>query len=130
MARDNMAKDTLDWLLEPSDIGVRYLALRDLLKNNSKELLEVKKAAHRDGPIAAVLAKMQPEGYWEVKKGHGMGEKLPGRVMATCWAALQLEVYYRYLPTFDINKMDRHVGHAKEDLEQAGVGDGIIIEIN
>ncbi len=35
------------------------------------------------------------EGYWEVAKGNGLGTSLEGRIMATCWSTLQLEVYYR-----------------------------------
>ena len=70
----------------------------------------------------------QPEGFWEVKKGHGQGANLNGRIMSTCWSALQLEVYYRYLPTFDIKKMDKHNvavdnGNA---LEDASDGDLVI----
>ena len=55
-----------------------------------------------------LLRAQQPEGYWEVKTGFGLGADLPGRILATCWSALQLEVYYRYLPSFDIGKMDQH----------------------
>lgn len=58
-------QNTLDWLLEPSDIGVRYLALRDLVICAEKELEEARKKAHAEGPIAAVLEKMNPDGYWE-----------------------------------------------------------------
>ena len=40
-----------------------------------------------------------------------------GRVLETTLSVLQLEVYYRYLPTFDIMKMDRHnlVGDREAD---------------
>ena len=71
----------------------------------------------------------QPEGYWEVAKGHGLGANLNGRIMATCWSALQLEVYYRYLPTFDIGKMDKHVVTTEgNSLEDASDG-GLVIDI-
>jgi hypothetical protein len=56
--------DTLNWLLEPADIGVRYLALRDLVKADAGELADAKKAAHTKGPIAQVLSKMDKEGFW------------------------------------------------------------------
>ncbi|OGN94520.1 MAG: hypothetical protein A2Y89_07550 [Chloroflexi bacterium RBG_13_51_18] len=36
--------NTLDWLLEPGDIGVKYLAMRDLVKASAKELMPVKQA--------------------------------------------------------------------------------------
>ncbi len=55
----------LDWLLEPEDIGVKYLAMRDLLKAGEKEILAVKKLAHTEGPIAQILLKMKDNGYWE-----------------------------------------------------------------
>lgn len=38
-------------------------------------------------------------GYWENKDAHGAGE-----VMSTCLCALQLMVYYRYLPTTQAEK--------------------------
>ncbi|NQZ68302.1 MAG: hypothetical protein HRT89_09535 [Lentisphaeria bacterium] len=45
-----------------------------------------------------VLIKAQdPKGYWETSGGHGMGPTTKGRILSTCWVALQLEVYYRYL---------------------------------
>jgi hypothetical protein len=76
---------SLEWLLEPGDIGVKYLAGRDLLKPTPGELLEVKKLAHTAGPIAVVLDKMQPEGYWE-KPGHGYSPKYTG----TVWSVILL----------------------------------------
>jgi hypothetical protein len=69
----------LDWLLESENPGVRYLALRDLVKASAVELLPVKKAAHKEGPIAEVMAKMQPEGYW-VQPGAGYYPKYTGTV--------------------------------------------------
>jgi len=68
-----------------------------------------------------LLRAQQPEGYWEVKTGHGLGQDLPGRILATCWCCLQLEVYYRYLPSFDIGKMDQHkVSEVAADINEAG----------
>jgi hypothetical protein len=66
----------LDWLLDPTSPGVRYLALRDLvgLPADDPELVEASCAAHQDGPIAAVLANMQPEGYW-ARPGPGYNPK-------------------------------------------------------
>jgi hypothetical protein len=53
-----------------------------------------------------VLVKNQhPEGYWETAESHQMwGPSLSGRVLSTTFCCLQLEVYYRYLPTFKIQK--------------------------
>ena len=60
--------NALDWLLEPDNPGVRYLALRDLvgLPADNSELLKAQKAAHTDGPIAIILENMHPDGYWAV----------------------------------------------------------------
>jgi hypothetical protein len=77
--------DALDWLLEPQDTGVRYLALRDLVESGSKELPEAKKKAHREGPIAAILDAMKPEGYW-VQPGAGYSPKYTG----TVWSLILL----------------------------------------
>jgi len=67
---------TLDWLLDPASPGVRYLALRDLvgLPADDPKLAAARKEAHTKGPIADILAKMQPEGYW-VRPGHGYNPK-------------------------------------------------------
>jgi hypothetical protein len=58
--------DPLPWLLEEQDPGPRYLTLRDLvgLPADDPELLAARKAAHAQGPIAVILDKMHPEGYW------------------------------------------------------------------
>jgi len=78
-------KKVLDWLLEPDDIGVKYLAMRDLVAAGGKEFAAVKKSAHTAGPIAAVLAKMHPEGYWE-QPGAGYYPKYTG----TVWSIILL----------------------------------------
>lgn len=56
--------DSLAWLLESYSPGVRYLALRDLVRCGESELGKERRAAHRSGPIAAVLSKMDEDGYW------------------------------------------------------------------
>jgi hypothetical protein len=75
----------MEWLLEPSDIGVKYLAMRDLIESGSKELMAAKKNAHAEGPIAHVLAKMNQEGYWQ-KPGAGYYPKYTG----TVWSIILL----------------------------------------
>ena len=67
--------------------GVRYLALRDLagLPAGDPELQAARRAAHTDGPIAAVLAAMDPEGYW-VEPGPGYNPKY----RSTVWAMILL----------------------------------------
>jgi hypothetical protein len=85
--QEKLNGDSLTWLLEKENPGVRYLALRDLvnLPPGDSELLAAKELAHRDGQIAAVLDKMQPEGYW-VKPGAGYAPKYRG----TVWSLILL----------------------------------------
>jgi hypothetical protein len=75
----------LDWLLEPADIGVRYLTMRDLVKVTAGELKAAKIAAHTKGPIATVLLKMDREGYW-ARPGAGYFPMYTG----TVWAVILL----------------------------------------
>lgn len=74
--QDQLKGDSLSWLLEPDLPGVRYLALRDLvgLSPTDPELQAARKAAHQQGPIAAVLAQMAPAGYW-AEPGPGYNPK-------------------------------------------------------
>ncbi len=85
--QDQLNGDSLSWLLEPEDPGVRCLALRDLLDRppDDPQLAEARAAAHRDGPIATILDAMQPEGYW-VKPGPGYNPKY----RSTVWAIILL----------------------------------------
>jgi len=80
-------KAILDWLLEPEDPGVRYLALRDLCgkAHDDSELVKARQAAHELGPIAHILKNMQPEGWWS-KAGPGYGPKY----RSTVWAIILL----------------------------------------
>jgi len=86
MAEDARTQgNPVEWLLEPDDIGVRYLTLRDLAKADAGELTAAKKAAHTKGPIAAVLSKMDEEGFW-VKPGAGYFPMYT----STVWAVILL----------------------------------------
>ncbi|MFC1921352.1 nitrogen fixation protein NifH, partial [Chloroflexota bacterium] len=75
----------IDWLLEPDDVGVRYLAMRDLVKADEKALAPVREKAHTEGPIEEILANMNNEGYW-VKPGAGYSPKYSG----TVWSVILL----------------------------------------
>jgi hypothetical protein len=77
--------DPTDWLLEESDPGVRYLALRDLVDAGVKELKAARTKAHLEGPIAKIMDNMNPEGYW-VKPGPGYGPKC----MSIVWSLISL----------------------------------------
>ena len=77
----------LDWLLDPVSPGVRYLALRDLvgLPADDPELVAAQKAAHTQGPIAAILGEIHPDGYWS-RPGPGYNPKY----FSTDWSLILL----------------------------------------
>ncbi len=79
--------DSLSWLLEPENPTARYLALRDLLDRpaDDPELLAARQAAHERGPIADILAAMEPEGYW-CDPGPGYNPKY----RSTVWSLIAL----------------------------------------
>lgn len=79
--------ELLTWLLDPTDPGPRYLALRDLLHRpaGDPELLAARAAAHRDGHIGLILAAMADDGHWG-KPGPGYGPKYS----STVWAMIAL----------------------------------------
>lgn len=75
----------MDWLLESDVSGVDYLAMRDLTNATEKEVSAARQRAHREGPIAYILSKMDPEGYWE-KPGGGYMPKYT----STVWSLILL----------------------------------------
>jgi hypothetical protein len=79
--------DSVSWLLESDSSNVRYLAMRDLLdlSPDDKKLKAARKSAHKEGPIAHVLSKMNEEGYWQ-RAGTGYGPKYK----STVWALILL----------------------------------------
>lgn len=79
--------DSLAWLLEAESPQVRYLALRDLLDrgDDDAELRTARRAAHTQGHIPAVLAEMDPAGYW-VEPGPGYNPKY----RSTVWSVILL----------------------------------------
>ena len=85
--KTQLQKDPLPWLLESGDPGVRYLVLRDLfhLSSDDRELKSARKLAHKEGPLAEVLSKMNQEGYW-VKPGPGYNPKYS----STVWSMILL----------------------------------------
>ncbi len=88
--QDELKDDPIPWLLEPDAPGVRYLAMRDLLDlpADDPELNAARADAHSRGPIAAILAEMNPEGYWvrawrrlqPQVSIHGMVDHHPGAI--------------------------------------------------
>ncbi len=83
--RKSLKADPTEWLLEPEDPGVRYLALRDIVDASEKEVKAARRKAHREGPIARILNNMNPGGYW-VKPHLGYGPKLQNGV----WSIISL----------------------------------------
>jgi hypothetical protein len=75
-AKDN---NPLNWLLEPENPGVRYLALRHLIETPADQLLAASIQAHSQGPIAQVLTNMHEDGYWN-EPGAGYYPKYTGTV--------------------------------------------------
>jgi len=84
---NQLRSDSLPWLLKSENPGIRYLALRDLynLPPDDKKLKTARRSAHKDGPIAVVLANMEKEGYW-VKSGPEYNPKY----RSTVWALILL----------------------------------------
>jgi hypothetical protein len=80
----NPYSKTIDWLLEKDDPGVRYLALRDVCLDRAAAAKERKRAL-ADGPMAAILAKMNPDGYWSAP-GPGYFPKY----FSAIWSLIQL----------------------------------------
>jgi hypothetical protein len=79
--------ESLSWLLESPDPGLRYLALRDLsnLSSTDPVLIQARAIAHASGPIAAILAAMCEPGYWS-EPGPGY---LP-KYFSTVWSIILL----------------------------------------
>jgi len=58
--------DLLAWLLEPNNPSVRYFTLRDLLDCPAEdgEVQAARQDIMNRGPVPAILALQQPEGWW------------------------------------------------------------------
>jgi hypothetical protein len=82
---DQLNANSLDWLLEPENPAVRFLAMRDLVGADESELAPLRRAAHESPPIAFILSKMDPQGFWD-KPGGGYGPKYHSAV----WSMLSL----------------------------------------
>ncbi|MBT7991797.1 MAG: nitrogen fixation protein NifH [Anaerolineae bacterium] len=85
--QEQLNGDTLSWLLEHDEPGVRYLAMRDLLElpANDVDLIAAQELAHAKGPISIILDEMADSGYW-VEAGPGYNPKY----RSTVWAVIML----------------------------------------
>jgi hypothetical protein len=97
---------TIQWLLESDrkQPGVRYFALRDLmnLPDDDFELRSAKEANMANGPVQAILAAQNPDGYW-VKPGTGYSPKYTG----TIWQLI-------FLSQFGADGTDKRIRKACE----------------
>jgi hypothetical protein len=79
----------VDWLLEADadNPGVRYFALVDLLDRpgDDAEVVAARQAVMDRGPVPAILAAQQQDGYWE-KPGPGYNPKY----RSTVWSLIYL----------------------------------------
>jgi hypothetical protein len=84
---DQLNQNTISWLLEEDQPGVRYLALRDLLEltPNDPELVKAQALAHQVGPINTILNQMQEQGWW-AELGPGYNPKYH----STVWSIIML----------------------------------------
>lgn len=94
----------LDWLLEPSEPGVRAFALRDLLgaPADDPDVRRARRAAMRQPPISSILEAMDEGGFW-VKPGPGYSPKYTG----TAWQVI-------FLGQFGADGEDRRVRRAAD----------------
>jgi hypothetical protein len=85
--QEQLEGDSLTWLLEPDEPGVRYLAMRDLLAlpADDVDLLAAQELAHTQGPISIILDEMHDLGYW-VEEGPGYNPKY----RSTVWSVIML----------------------------------------
>lgn len=111
--------NAVEWLLEDGETGVRYIAMRDLIKASEKEVLAAGKKAHTEGPIARILDKIQEEGYWE-KAGAGYYPKYTG----TVWSIILLAQLGASI------KMDKRIATACSYLVENSLVNGGLFTIN
>lgn len=66
VAPDDTTASVLDWLTEPDNPTVRYLALTELVgrSGRSPQVREARAAIMREGVVPAVLQRQEPEGHW------------------------------------------------------------------
>ncbi|MFQ5979123.1 MAG: hypothetical protein ACE5OZ_13435 [Candidatus Heimdallarchaeota archaeon] len=69
----HIPEEVLDWLLEEENPSIRYRTLLELqdLPNTSNQVKDTKEAVLESPVVKTILKKMQPEGFWEVKKRGG-----------------------------------------------------------
>ena len=88
--KDKLNGDSVPWLLENDETqpAIRYYTLRDILSRaeNDRDVIAAKAAIMASGPVPAILAAQQPEGYWD-KPGSSYGPKYRGTEWALVFMA-------------------------------------------
>lgn len=114
----NEVKDSLKWIME-NRVQTWDLNWEDNNKNLYGWYYETQ-AVFQNNPNGkdwnlwktkfqnTLIRNQHSEGYWTFEKDHhGIGgETISGKILSTTLCCLQLEVFYRYLPTFSVNKTD------------------------
>ena len=61
---NQLRDDSLSWLLEEENPGVRYLTLRNLMDcpDTDADFIQAQDKAQKDGPISQILNEMNEEG--------------------------------------------------------------------
>jgi hypothetical protein len=113
--QNQLRNNSLPWLLESDNPGVRYLTLRDLLdlSPDDRKLRSARTAAHEAGPIAMILSNMAKEGYW-VKPGSGYNPKYS----TTVWSMILLAQLGASV------REDKRIEHACKYLLDHALADG------
>jgi hypothetical protein len=101
-----LKEEVLDWLLDPGNPSVRYVALRDLLgrPEGDPEVAAARAAIPRSRPIERILARQKPDGHW----GDPASPYLP-KYKATYWTVM-------LLGELGLSREDERVRRAAESL--------------
>lgn len=104
---DNIRKQTMNWAEDGGWAMYRWYYATLAMFQGGRSHWEHWNRLMRD----ALLKNQHEDGYWELPPrdaalGHNIKD-MAARVYATCLATLMLEVYYRYLPMYQIIDRDR-----------------------
>ncbi|MCK5617269.1 hypothetical protein KAR91_86190, partial [Candidatus Pacearchaeota archaeon] len=86
--------DVINWLLEEKNPSIRYRTMLELqdLPNTRNQVKKAKEAVIENPIVQNILKKMQPEGYWEVKKRDG--RIIGARVEYADWSTTHFVLSY------------------------------------
>ncbi len=89
-----LPEGVIEWLLEEKNPSIRYRTMLELqdLPNTRNKVKEAKEAVIEYSTVQNILKKMQPEGYWEVKKRDG--RIIGARVEYADWSTTHFVLSY------------------------------------